>query len=108
MPDHPHALAQHVIAVDRRKAARHSIAFETLMCDREGNSFGAGIVNLSLGGLMARVDAELHERDPVRIDLPAIGWVRADLVWVLGDMIGARFREPIRQHELEMFEARFG
>jgi hypothetical protein len=107
MPDHLHALANHVLDVDRRKAGRHSVAFETLMSDREGNVFGAGVLNLSLTGLMATTDVPLCQRDPVRIDLPTIGWVRADIVWVLGDKIGARFRQPIRQYELDLFQSRF-
>jgi hypothetical protein len=107
MSAHPNALANHVLDVERRKANRHSVAFETLMCDREGNIFGAGVLNLSLSGLMATTDSPLCQRDPVRVDLPTIGWVRADIVWVLGDKVGARFREPIRQYELDLFQSRF-
>lgn len=107
MSGFPNALANHVIEVDRRKADRAAVDFETLMCDRNNNTFRASVHNLSLTGLMATADFELRQRDPLRVDLPTVGWVRADVVWVLGGKIGARFRVPIRQHELKLFQARF-
>jgi PilZ domain len=103
MSGYPHALANHVLDVERRKAERAAVDFETLMCDRNHNVFRASIHNLSLTGLMATADFELRQRDPLRVDLPTIGWVRCDVVWVLGGRIGARFRVPIRQYELELF-----
>lgn len=103
----PNVLANQVIAIERRKAERASVALETLMCDREGRTFGTQMLNLSCTGFMAITDAPLCERDPVRIDVPTIGWLRADIVWVLGDRIGARFREPIDPFELETFERVF-
>ena len=108
MPVAHAALANHVIENDRRKAERAEVALETLMCDREGHTFGTRILNLSLTGMMASTEAPLCERDPIRIDLPIIGWVKADIMWVLGDRVGARFRTPIEESELSMFQRVFG
>lgn len=99
-----HVLANQVLEIERRKTDRATIALDTLMCDREGRIFGTNVLNMSRSGFMAVTDTPLCERDPVRIDLPMIGWIRADVVWVLGERIGARFREPIEAFELEMLE----
>ena len=96
-------LTNHMLDTERRKRERASVALETLMCDREGRTFGAQILNMSNGGLMATTEAPLCERDPIRIDLPTIGWLRATVVWVLGDRIGVEFRDPIDPDELAAF-----
>lgn len=97
-----------MLEAERRKRARASVALDTLMCDREGQSFGVQILNLSNGGLMAVTESPLCERDPVRVDLPTIGWVRAMVVWVLGDRVGVQFRDPIDPDELAIFCRLFG
>ena len=102
------ALADNMLEAERRKRARASVALDTLMCDREGRSFGVRILNLSNGGLMAVTESPLCERDPVRVDLPTIGWVRAMVVWVLGDRVGVQFRDPIDPDELAIFCRLFG
>lgn len=101
-------LTAHVIESDRRKIARYDIALETQMCDREGRSFPARILNVSNGGLMAESDTPLHERDPVRIELPTVGWLRADIVWVLGNRFGMKFRDPIAPRTFAIFCNLFG
>ncbi len=93
---------------ERRKRERECVALDTLMCDREGRTFGAQILNLSNGGLMATTEAPLCERDPIRIDLPTIGWIRATVVWVLADRVGVQFRDPIDPDELAVFCKLFG
>ncbi|MFM9978094.1 MAG: PilZ domain-containing protein [Sphingomonadaceae bacterium] len=103
-----HHLAEHVIASDRRKLTRNDYALETLMCDRENHTFSARILNISNGGVMAQVEAPLCEHDAIRIDLPTIGWLRADIVWVLGDRVGAQFRDPIDLQEFAAFQRIFG
>jgi len=88
-------LAAHVAAVNRRRTARQDIQADTLMTDREGRLSGVRLLNLSEDGFMAITDMDQCEREPIRIDMPIVGWVRADIVWVLGERIGAAFREPL-------------
>lgn len=97
-----------MLETERRKRNRASVALDTLMCDREGRTFGVQIINLSNGGLMAITEAPLCERDPVRIDLPTIGWIRATVVWVLAERVGVQFRDPIDPDELAVFCKLFG
>ena len=87
-----------VHAADRRRSARTDIAADTLMTDREGRLSGVRLLNLSEDGFMAITDMDQREREPIRIDMPFVGWVRADIVWVLGERIGAAFREPLNPH----------
>ena len=93
-------LAAHLAEVNRRRTARQDIRADTLMTDREGRLSGVRLVNLSEDGFMAVTDMDQCEREPIRIDMPLIGWVRADIVWVLGERIGAAFREPLTPHQM--------
>ncbi|MEP6786677.1 MAG: PilZ domain-containing protein [Sphingomonadales bacterium] len=94
------ALAAHVANVNRRRSAREDIQADTLMTDREGRLSGVRLLNLSEDGFMAITDMDQCEREPIRIDMPLVGWVRADIVWVLGERIGAQFREPLTPHQM--------
>ncbi|MBA3896774.1 MAG: PilZ domain-containing protein [Sphingomonadaceae bacterium] len=102
------ALAAHVADTDRRRANRAEVALDTLMVDREGRTFAARILNLSELGLLAETEAPLCQRAPIRVDLPTIGWLRADVVWSLGPRIGAAFREPIDANTYAAFVRLFG
>jgi len=93
---------------DRRRATREDVALDIVMANREGETFAARLLNLSTDGFMAETEAPLCERAPIRVDVPTIGWVRADIVWVLGDRIGASFREPLAPHAFATFVSVFG
>ncbi|WP_216403165.1 PilZ domain-containing protein [Arcanobacterium phocae] len=93
-------LAKHVAQVNRRRTAREDIKADTLMADREGRVSGIRLLNLSEDGFMAITDTDQCEREPIRIDMPLVGWIRADIVWVLGERIGAQFREPLTPQQL--------
>ena len=88
-------LALHVANVNRRRSAREDIRADTLMTDRQGRLSGVRLLNLSEDGFMAVTDVDQCEREPIRIDMPIVGWVRADIVWVLGERIGAAFRDSL-------------
>ncbi len=78
------------------------------MADRSGQCFAVRILNLSADGLMAITTMPLCERAVVRIDIPTIGWIRAEIVWVLGDRIGAAFRYPLAELQFWSFVDLFG
>lgn len=101
-------LAAQVASTDRRRAEREEVALDTLMADRDGRTFAARILNLSQYGLLAETEAPLCERAPLRVDLPTIGWLRADVVWSLGPRAGIAFREPIEPHAYAGFVRMFG
>ncbi len=101
-------LAAHIFDTDRRRAAREEVALETQMADRWGRVFPAQLINLSSHGFMATTEVQLCERDPVRIEIPTIGWQRAEVAWVLGDRLGAALRDPIAEHAFLSFVSVFG
>ncbi|MDB5702082.1 MAG: hypothetical protein JWL66_2281 [Sphingomonadales bacterium] len=101
-------LVEQVAAAERRRAERRVVALDTLMSDRESRTFAVRILNLSEGGLMGQSEWPLCERAPVRVDVPTIGWLRADIIWVLGDRFGGNFREPVDPEAFAAFVRIFG
>lgn len=53
------------------------------------------IVNISPHGLMARCGAQFETGDRVRIQLPGIGVMVAEIRWSLGGRLGAQFENAI-------------
>lgn len=101
-------LVEQVAAAERRRSERRQVALDTLMSDRENQTFAAQILNLSEAGFMARSEWRLSERAPVRVDIPTIGWLRADIIWVLGDRFGGSFRDVIEPEAYATFVKVFG
>lgn len=101
-------LAAHVFDTDRRRAERQEVALETVLSDRWGRSFTGRILNISETGVLAEADIDLCERDPVRIDVPTIGWMRGHVAWALGNRIGVQFRERITPTAFGAFVSVFG
>ncbi|PCD02972.1 pilus assembly protein PilZ [Sphingomonas spermidinifaciens] len=64
------------------------------------------IVNLSPHGLMARCDAAFEEGARLRVTLPVVGVIVAEVRWSLGGRIGCRFEQGIdRASYYEMLAA---
>jgi hypothetical protein len=101
-------LIEQVAAAERRRAERRTVALDTLMADRENRTFAIRILNLSDQGFMAQSEWPLRERALVRVDIPTIGWLRAEIVWVLGDRIGGAFRETVDAEDFGTFVKVFG
>jgi len=53
------------------------------------------IVNLSALGLMARADTNYDVGDQLRVTLPVVGTVVAEIRWTLGGRIGCELTRPI-------------
>ena len=81
--------------VDLREVERDAVHYRSRASDAQGRAFPVLIVNTSAKGLMARCEAELAEGDRLRIALPAIGNVEAEVRWSLGGRIGVEFTEVI-------------
>lgn len=86
--------------INRRRAARADVQADMLMTDGAGRLSGLQLLNLSASGFMGVADVDLCEREFVRVDMPVVGWVDADIVWVLGGKIGAAFHAGLAAHEL--------
>ena len=53
------------------------------------------VVNLSPGGMMARIEAAIAVGERLTVQLPVVGVVTATVRWSLGGRIGCQFERPI-------------
>ena len=80
---------------DDRASARDEVQYRTRATGALGQSLSLLIVNLSAQGLMARCEAPLKEGDRLRITLPVVTAVEAEVRWALGGRIGIQLDRPI-------------
>ncbi len=99
------ALAGQLSAIDRRISERVDIALWSRIRAQSRPDYSLRICNVSTVGLMAMTPCPVSDRDKVQIELPAIGWHEATIVWALGDRIGASFTRPIDHELFERFIA---
>ena len=97
---HPSPALAEPSNANRRRSPREDVTADTLMSDGEGRLSGLKLLNLSADGFMGLADVNLREREPIRVDMPALGWVEAEVVWVLGDRVGGAFRASLTPHDL--------
>ncbi len=99
------ALAGQMSAIDRRSAERVDIALWSRIRAHSRPDYSMRICNVSRVGLMAMTPCPVSDHDRVQIELPAIGWHEATIVWALGDRIGAAFTRPVDPELFERFIA---
>lgn len=75
---------------DERSEPRDVVHHRTRALHPDGRLLALVVVNTSQGGLMARCDAACEPGDRLRIDLPLIGQVTAEVRWALGGRLGCR------------------
>lgn len=81
--------------VDGRSEPRDAVHHRTRAVHPDGRQLPLVIVNTSQSGLMARCDAACEEGDKLRIDLPQIGPVVAEVRWALGGRLGCRLERAL-------------
>ena len=80
---------------DERSEPRDAVHHRTRAAHPDGRLLPLVIVNTSQSGLMARCDAPCGEGDRLRVDLPQIGHVVAEVRWCLGGRLGCRFERQL-------------
>ena len=80
---------------DERSEPRDAVHHRTRAAHPDGRLIPLVIVNTSQSGLMARCDAPCEEGDRLRIDLPQIGHVVAEVRWCLGGRLGCRLERAL-------------
>lgn len=78
-----------------RSEQRDAVHHRTRAVHPDGRLLPLVVVNTSQGGLMARCDTTCEEGDRLRVDLPQIGPVVAEVRWCLGGRLGCRFERPL-------------
>jgi hypothetical protein len=74
---------------------RDEVHHRTRIEGPDGRSHPALLVNISARGLMARSDAPLALGDRIRVQLPVLGAVAAEIRWALGGRIGCELDTAI-------------
>ncbi len=80
---------------DRRDAPRDEVHYRARAYGGDAQPFSILVVNLSAQGLMARVDVDRPVGERLRITLPVVGVVAAEVRWSLGGRIGCELDRPI-------------
>jgi hypothetical protein len=80
---------------DQRSEARDPVAFRARAFGADARALSLLIVNLSPHGLMARCDARVAVGERLRIVLPVIGVIVAEVRWTIGGRLGCRLERAI-------------
>ncbi|HTG38585.1 MAG TPA: PilZ domain-containing protein [Sphingomonas sp.] len=80
---------------DQRAEDRDEVHFRARAFGPDARALSPVIVNLSPHGLMARCEGAFAAGDRLRVTLPVVGVVVAEIRWALGGRIGCQFEQGI-------------
>lgn len=80
---------------DDRLVARDEVHHRTRGFGPTAQPIKLLIVNISALGLMARCDTDFDIGDRIRVILPVVGVVAAEVRWSLGGRVGCQLDQPI-------------
>ena len=80
---------------DPRRAEREEVGYRTSAIALDGGHHTLLVVNISPHGLMARCEEPLAAGNRIRVRLPEVGAIEAQVRWSLGGRLGCEFPEPI-------------
>jgi hypothetical protein len=80
---------------DERLVTRDEVHFRARGFGADAQPLTLLIVNISALGLMARTEAAVETGARIRITLPVVGVVVAEVRWSLGGRIGCQLDQPI-------------
>jgi hypothetical protein len=81
--------------VEKRDASRDEVHYRARAFGGDARPVSILVVNLSAQGLMARVDMDRPVGERLRITLPVVGVVAAEVRWSLGGRIGCELDHQI-------------
>ena len=87
--------ASNLAYADDRSLDREEVHYRTRATDMGGRSLRFLVVNISAQGLMARCEDPLEAGEIVRITLPVVGTIAAEVRWSLGGRAGLQFTSLI-------------
>lgn len=80
---------------DERAVDRDAVHYRARAFGPNAESLTLLIVNLSPHGLMARLDGAFEQGQRIRVTLPVIGVLAAEIRWCLGGRMGCQFDQAI-------------
>ncbi|MEO7691561.1 MAG: PilZ domain-containing protein [Sphingomonas sp.] len=81
--------------IDERAVPRDEVHYRARALGPDDKMLSLLIVNLSALGLMARADTNYDVGDQLRVTLPVVGTVVAEIRWTLGGRLGCQLTRPI-------------
>ena len=85
------------ISVDNRAIPRDEVHYRARAVGPDAKPVSLLIVNMSALGLMARADIDYEVGDQLKVSLPVVGTIVAEIRWSLGGRIGCELDRPIDQ-----------
>lgn len=76
--------------LDERSEPRDDVHFRARAFGPDNRPLNLLLVNISARGIMARCEADYAIGEVIRIQLPVVGAVRAEVRWALGGRIGCQ------------------
>lgn len=80
---------------DERAVDRDAVHYRARGFGPSAESLALLIVNLSPHGLMARLEGQYDQGQRIRINLPVVGVLAAEIRWCLGGRMGCQFDQAI-------------
>ena len=80
---------------DNRSVDRDEVHYRARAFGPDARQLTFLIVNVSPHGMMARCEAVFEIGDRIRVQLPKVGVVIAEVRWALGGRVGAQFERAI-------------
>jgi len=84
-----------ILPTDERAIPRDEVHYRARALGPDDKMLSLLIVNLSALGLMARADTNYDVGDKLRVTLPVVGTVVAEIRWTLGGRLGCELARPI-------------
>ena len=81
--------------IDERAVPRDEVHYRARALGPDDKMLSLLIVNMSALGLMARADTNYDVGDQLRVTLPVVGTVVAEIRWTLGGRLGCQLARPI-------------
>jgi hypothetical protein len=83
------------VRADVRREDRDVVHYRARAFGPDAKPLTLLVVNLSPHGLMARCDAGYAVGDRIRVTLPSVGVLVAEIRWSLGGRMGCQFARPV-------------
>ncbi|MBS0479696.1 MAG: PilZ domain-containing protein [Proteobacteria bacterium] len=84
---------------EKRELPRDEVDYRARAVGADAQPLSLQVVNMSAQGLMARIVGERPVGERLRITLPVVGVIGAEVRWSLGGRIGCELDRPIGMAE---------
>ncbi|MET0240112.1 MAG: PilZ domain-containing protein [Sphingobium sp.] len=79
----------------RRRAVRHEVDYPTMAWRSRGEQFDARLIDISSTGFHARCEHRFDRGENLRVLLPVLGVMEAQIAWSLSGCCGGWFVDPV-------------